>query len=129
MVDKSRKVNMVLINNWSKFSFFNKVCVLLKNILKLDESVEDVVDEYFRFILSLFLDVFDGQIENLYQDEKDGKYYFILFDNGLIGVIGVFFVVYIEWLIERKLCYNDDVFKVFMDMFDYRMYCFFYFVW
>ena len=73
MADKSRKVNMALINNRSKFSFFNKVRVLLKNILKPDESVEDVVDEHFRFTSSLSLDAPDGQIENLYQDEKDGK--------------------------------------------------------
>ena len=68
MADKSRKVNMALINNRGKFSFFNKVRVLLKNILKPDESVEDVVDEHFRFTSSLSLDAPDGQIENLYQD-------------------------------------------------------------
>ena len=88
MADKSRKVNMALINNRSKFSFFNKVRVLLKNILKPDESVEDVVDEHFRFTSSLSLDAPDGQIENLYQDEKDGKYHLTLFDNGLTGATG-----------------------------------------
>lgn len=90
MADKSRKVNMALINNRSKFSFFNKVRVLLKNILKPDESVEDVVDEHFRFTSSLSLDAPDGQIENLYQDEKDGKYHLTLFDNGLTGLQGFF---------------------------------------
>lgn len=52
--------------------------MLLKNILKPDESVEDVVDEHFRFTSSLSLDAPDGQIENLYQDEKDGKYHLII---------------------------------------------------
>lgn len=129
MADKSRKVNMALINNRSKFSFFNKVRVLLKNILKPDESVEDVVDEHFRFTSSLSLDAPDGQIENLYQDEKDGKYHLTLFDNGLTGATGILPAAYTEWLIERKLRYNDDAPKAFMDMFDHRMYCLSYLAW
>lgn len=120
---------MAVINNRSKFSFFNKVRVLLKKILKPDESIDDVVDEYFRFTSSLSLDAPDGQIENLYQDEKDGKYHLTLFDNGLTGAAGVLPVAYTEWLIERKLRYNDDAPKAFIDMFNHRMYCLSYLSW
>ncbi|EBP1800629.1 type VI secretion system baseplate subunit TssG [Salmonella enterica] len=120
---------MAVINNRSKFSFFNKVRVLLKKNLNTDESIDDVVDEHFRFTSSLSLDAPDGQIENLYQDEKDGKYHLTLFDNGLTGAAGVLPVAYTEWLIERKLRYNDDAPKAFMDMFDHRMYCLSYLAW
>ncbi|HGD8094901.1 TPA: type VI secretion system baseplate subunit TssG, partial [Escherichia coli] len=47
---------MAVINSRSKFSFFNKVRVLLKKILKPDERIDDVVDEHFRFTSSLSLD-------------------------------------------------------------------------
>ncbi|HAW8458931.1 TPA: type VI secretion system baseplate subunit TssG [Escherichia coli] len=120
---------MALINNRSKFSFFNKVRVLLKKFLKPDESIDDVIDEYFRFTSSLSLDSPDGQIENLYHDEKDGKYHLSLFHNGLTGAAGVLPVAYTEWLIERKLRYNDDAPKAFMNMFDHRMYCLSYLAW
>ncbi len=82
MADESWKVNMAVINSRSKFSFFNKVRVLLKKILKPDERIDDVVDEHFRFTSSLSLDAPDGQIDELYQDGKDGKYHLTLFDNG-----------------------------------------------
>ena len=129
MADESRKVNMVVINNRSKFSFFNKVRVLLKKILKPDERIDDVVDEHFRFTSSLSLDAPDGQIDDLYQDGKDGKYHLTLFDNGLTGAAGALPVAYTEWLIERKLRYNDYAPKAFMDMFDHRMYCLSYLSW
>lgn len=120
---------MAVINNRSKFSFFNKVRVLLKKVLKPEESVDYVVDEHFRFASSLSLDAPDGQIENLYYDEKDGKYHLTLFDNGLTGAAGVLPAAYTEWLIERKLRYNDDAPKAFMNMFDHRMYCLSYLAW
>ncbi len=60
MADESWKVNMAVINSRSKFSFFNKVRVLLKKILKPDERIDDVVDEHFRFTSSLSLDAPDG---------------------------------------------------------------------
>lgn len=129
MADESRKVNMAVINSRSKFSFFNKVRVLLKKILKPDERIDDVVDEHFRFTSSLSLDAPDGQIDELYQDGKDGKYHLTLFDNGLTGAAGVLPVAYTEWLIERKLRYNDNAPKAFMDMFDHRMYCLSYLAW
>lgn len=129
MADESRKVNMAVINNRSKFSFFNKVRVLLKKILKPDERIDDVVDEHFRFTSSLSLDAPDGQIDDLYQDGKDGKYHLTLFDNGLTGAAGALPVAYTEWLIERKLRYNDYAPKAFMDMFDHRMYCLSYLSW
>ncbi len=129
MADESWKVNMAVINSRSKFSFFNKVRVLLKKILKPDERIDDVVDEHFRFTSSLSLDAPDGQIDELYQDGKDGKYHLTLFDNGLTGAAGVLPAAYTEWLIERKLRYNDNAPKAFMDMFDHRMYCLSYLAW
>ncbi len=103
--------------------------MLLKKFLKPDESIDDVIDEHFRFTSSLSLDSPDGQIENLYHDEKDGKYHLSLFHNGLTGAAGVLPVAYTEWLIERKLRYNDDAPKAFMNMFDHRMYCLSYLAW
>ncbi len=129
MADKSRKVNMAVIKDRSKFSFFNKVRVLLKKLLKPNEGIDDVIDTHFRFTSSLSLDTPDGQIENIYQDEKNGTYHLTLFNNGLTGAAGILPVVYTEWLIERKLRYNDNAPKAFMDMFDHRMYCLSYLAW
>ncbi|MGG9016259.1 type VI secretion system baseplate subunit TssG, partial [Escherichia coli] len=42
---------------------------------------------------------------------------------GLTGAAGALPVAYTEWLIEKKLRYNDYAPKAFMDMFDHRMYC------
>lgn len=120
---------MAVINDRSKFSFFNKVRVLLKKFRKPNESIDDVVDENFRFTSSLSLDAPDGQIEDLYQDNKNGKYHLTLYDNGLTGAAGVLPVAYTEWLIERKLRYNDDTPKAFINIFDHRMYCLSYLAW
>ncbi|HBE6873593.1 TPA: type VI secretion system baseplate subunit TssG [Escherichia coli] len=120
---------MAVINDRSKFSFFNKVRVLLKKFRKPNESIDDVVDENFRFTSSLSLDAPDGQIEDLYQDNKNGKYHLTLYDNGLTGAAGILPVAYTEWLIERKLRYNDDTPKAFINIFDHRMYCLSYLAW
>lgn len=120
---------MAMISDKSKYSFFNKVRVLLKKILRPNDCIEEVVDEYFRFTSSLSLDAPDGQIQNLYHDEKKERYHLTIFENGLTGAAGVLPFVYTEWLIERKLRYNDDAPKAFMDMFDHRMYCLSYLAW
>ncbi|WP_097483958.1 type VI secretion system baseplate subunit TssG [Escherichia coli] len=120
---------MAVINDRSKFSFFNKIRVLLKKLINPNEGIDDVIDTHFRFTSSLSLDAPDGQIENLYQDEHNGTYHLTLFNNGLTGAAGVLPVAYTEWLIERKLRYNDNAPKAFMDMFDHRMYCLSYLAW
>ncbi|MXD03656.1 type VI secretion system baseplate subunit TssG, partial [Escherichia coli] len=80
---------MAVINDRSKFSFFNKIRVVLKKLIKPNEGIDDVIDTHFRFTSSLSLDAPDGQIENLYQDEHNGTYHLTLFNNGLTGAAGV----------------------------------------
>lgn len=118
-----------MINLKNKFSFFKQVRVLLKKFHEPKESIEEAIDKHFRFSSCLSLDAPDGQIENIEKDEKSEVYHFSVYDNGLTGAAGVLPAAYTEWLIERKIRYNDTAPKAFLDIFDHRMYCLSYLAW
>ncbi|EGJ4979475.1 type VI secretion system baseplate subunit TssG [Escherichia coli :H19] len=120
---------MAMINIRNKFSFFRQIRILLAKVRKQNDSISEAVDKHFRFSSTLSLDAPDGQIEKITKDEKSGIYYFSVYDNGLTGATGILPVAYTEWLIERKIRYNDTAPKAFIDMFNHRMYCLSYLAW
>ena len=120
---------MAMNNIKNKFSFFRQIRILLTRFYNLNESTDEVLDKHFRFSSTLSLDAPDGQIEKITEDKKNKIYRFSVYENGLTGAAGVLPTAYTEWLIERKIRYNDTAPKSFLDMFEHRIYCLSYLAW
>ncbi len=118
-----------MISSNNKFSLFRKIRFFLSKFRTPNESIDEAVDKRFRFSSSLSLDAPNGQIESIKKDDETGVYHLSVYDNGLTGANGVLPIAYTEWLIERKMRYNDMTAKAFLDMFDHRIYCLSYLAW
>ncbi|MCE9860014.1 type VI secretion system baseplate subunit TssG [Raoultella planticola] len=120
---------MALISIINKFSFFHQVRNLISKLCSKNKKLEQILDEDFNFTSTLSLRSPNGEVENIYKNNKTESYCFSIYQNGLTGATGALPTAYTEWLIERDSRYNDLGPKAFLDIFNHRQYCLAYLAW
>ncbi len=119
---------MAVIKLINKFSLFRQIRLILTSDTSKNNSLDDAIDNNFRFSSTLSLDAPDGEIESIKKDTSN-IYYIVSYKNGLTGINGALPLVYTEWLIKRERIFGDKTPKSFLNMFDHRMYCLSYLAW